>query len=223
MIEPPHYEEPFMPTSVLRLLFAVLCVSLVAAACGGDDDDTSAGDNADDTAEGDGAEGDGAEGDGDASEDGASEDGADGSSEGPTGDEDLDDFIEEQRQAVEDAIESQGGGGASLTVGGETYTFDAVVCAFGPEEIGQEGAELVVTGIADGLQLYVSIDSFGHSVDLQDIEDFENQRVSLSALPFLNSEEFIQVDDKNVTAEASFIDDTSDGAQVDGTLEATCP
>ncbi|MEQ8717614.1 MAG: hypothetical protein RIE08_08365 [Acidimicrobiales bacterium] len=218
-----------MPTSLLRLLFALLCVSLAAAACGGDDDDTSAGDIADDVAEGAGevAEdaGDAIEDAGDAAEDAgdAIEDATDGSSEGPTGDDEVDDFIEDQRQTVEDAIESQGGGGATLTVGGETYTFDAVVCAFGPDEIGQEGAELVVTGITDGLQLYVSIDSFGHSVDLQDIEDFENQRVSLSALPFLNSEEFIQVDGKNVTAEASFIDDTNNGAEVDGTLEATCP
>lgn len=220
-----------MPRSVLRFVLALLCLSLLAAACGGDDDDTSADDIADDGA-GDATEdptdgspenppGDDAGDAGDAGD--ATEDTTDGSPESPPGDDDVDDFIEEQRDNLEDAIESQGGGGATLTVAGETYTFDAVVCAFGAEEIGQEGAELVLTGIADGLQLYVSIDSFGHSVDLQDIEDFENQRVSLSALPFFNTEEFIQVDGKNVTAEASFIDDTNDGTEVDGTLEATCP
>jgi len=131
---------------------------------------------------------------------------------------------------LEETQAAQGGGGATLTVGDQTWTFDSVLCAFGPDQIGQEGAELVVSSVQDGLQLYVSIDSFGHSVSLDDIEDFENPSVSLSADPFNTqlagaATEFIVVDGKDVSAETPFFDGT-DEANLEGTpgsLEASCP
>lgn len=136
-----------------------------------------------------------------------------------------DDLVE----SLEGQQEAFGGGSATLTVGDTTWTFNSVVCAFGPEEIGQEGAEFVLSSIQDGLQLYVSIDSFGHSVSLDDVSDFQNPSVSLSAEQFTAAangapEEFVVVTDKDVASTALFLDGTTDDLEpIEGTLEATCP
>ena len=45
-----------------------------------------------------------------------------------------------------------------MTVRDENSTFEPVLCASGPEEIGQEGAESVPSSIQDGEQVYVRID-----------------------------------------------------------------
>ncbi len=127
---------------------------------------------------------------------------------------DLAEDLEETQQAV-------GGGGATLTVGDQTWTFESVLCAFGEEEIGQEGAVFVLSSLQDGMQFYVSIDSFGHSVSLDDIEDFENPSVSLEAR---GAGEFIDLDGKNASGTAGFVDgNTDDFAEVEGSFEATCP
>jgi len=134
--------------------------------------------------------------------------------------EDAADFAEDQADALEEVQEQQGGGSARLVVGDDEWTFDSVLCAFGEEEIGQEGAEFVLSSIQDGLQLYVSIDSFGHSISLDDIEDFENPSVSLSS----EGDDFIVLDGTSVSAATEFIDFTGDDlTTTPGTLEATCP
>ena len=78
--------------------------------------------------------------------------------------EDAEEFAEDQVDALEEVQEQQGGGSARLVVGDDEWTFDSVLCAFGEEQIGQEGAEFVLSSIQDGLQMYASIDSFGHSI-----------------------------------------------------------
>ncbi len=128
----------------------------------------------------------------------------------------IDDLVDE----LEETQAAQGGGSASLTVAGQTYTFDSVLCAFGPDQIGQEGAEFVLSAIQDGAQLYFSIDSYGHSVSLDDIEDFENPSVSWSS----TGDGFIQVDGKSAGGEAGFIDGTTESfEEQSGSFEATCP
>ncbi len=118
--------------------------------------------------------------------------------------------------------ESQGGGSATLTVGDQSWTFDSVLCAFGEEMIGQEGAEFNLSSIQDGMQMYATIDSFGHSVSLDDIVDFANPSVSLSS--GFGSDDFIVLDGKNVTAEVGFLDGTTDDFnEIPGTFTATCP
>ena len=177
----------------LVMVFAVM--ALLVAACGGDDDDGGS------LASGDSA-GDGVE-------------------------VDAEDFIEDPEGAAEELAEdledrqaAVGGGSATLTVDGETWTFTSVLCAFGEDEIGQEGAEFVLSSIQDGMQMYASIDSFGHSVSLNDIQDFENPSVSLDAF----GGEFIEVDGKTIRAEADFSDGTSDDFEmVPGVFEGTCP
>jgi len=134
--------------------------------------------------------------------------------------EDAEEFAENQADALEEVQEQVGGGSARFVVGDNEWTFDSVLCAFGEEQIGQEGAEFVLSSIQDGLQMYASIDRFGHSVSLDDIEDFENPSVSLSSV----GDGFINVDGKSVSAEAEFVDGTGDGiATTPGTFEATCP
>jgi hypothetical protein len=139
------------------------------------------------------------------------------------------DLADDLAESLEGQQEASGGGGATLTVGDTTWTFDRVLCAFGPEEIGQEGAEFVLSSLQDGLQLYVSIDSFGHSVSLDDVSDFQNPSVSLSAEKFTaaangSPEEFVEVNGNEVTSTALFLDGTTDDLEPnEGTLEATCP
>ena len=132
-------------------------------------------------------------------------------------------------EALEAQQEAQGGGSAVLTIGDTTWTFDSVLCAFGPDEIGQEGAEFVLSALQDDLQLYVSIDEFGHYVSIDDIENFDDPSVSMTAddtAASLNgADEFlVELDGKRATAEGFFIDYSTDGLEgTEGTLEATCP
>lgn len=141
----------------------------------------------------------------------------------------AEELAEDLTESLENQQAAQGGGSATLTVGDETWNFDSVLCAFGEEQIGQEGAEFVLSSIQDGLQLYASVDSFGHSVSLNDINDFENPSVSLTADKFSasmagGSAEFVTLDGTRVEATAPFLDDTSDGMEtVEGTLQADCP
>ena len=136
------------------------------------------------------------------------------------------DLLESATEQAEELVESQeaaqaafGGGGFTLTVGDQSWTFDSVRCAFGEEEIGQEGAEFVLSAIQDGLQGYVSIDTFGDFVSLDDISDFENPSVGLSA-----GDATISIDGKNVSGTAEFMDSTSDDfSTTTGTFSGTCP
>ena len=191
-----------MRPNPFRILVLLLSAGLLLASCGGDDDETST--SADDVA-----------------------DAADGDRVADGGDTDLDDMAEGMVDDLEAQQEAAGGGGATFTVDGQTYEFDAVLCAMGEDETGQEGAELVVSAIADGLQFYVSIDSFGNSISLNDVEDFENPSVSLSASEVVPGDVVtIEVDGKQVTGSSdAFRDDTSDDvmATVSGSFEATCP
>ncbi len=174
------------------------CIALLLVSCGGDDDDASVepidsdGGTAESTNETTDAEAGGVAGE-----------------------------IGDMADDLEDVQAAQGGGSATLVVGDEEWTFESVLCAFGEDMIGQEGAVFNLSSIKDGTQLYASIDSFGHSLSLNDIEDFENPSVSLDAF---GGGEFIMLDGKVVSADAEFMDGTSDSMDtVSGTFEATCP
>ncbi len=137
------------------------------------------------------------------------------------------DSSDSEPDAEADVGEAARGSSANLTVGDRTYRFDRVLCAFGPEETGQDDTEFTLSARQDGLQLDATINTrFGHVVSLDDIEDHENPRVAWSAgestAATAPSEEIIHVDGKRVTAEATFTDQTT-GTTADGTLEATCP
>jgi hypothetical protein len=120
---------------------------------------------------------------------------------------------------------SSGGGAATITIGEETWTFDTVLCAFGEEQIGQEGAEFVLTATEGDLNLYLSIDSFGHSVSLANIADFSLawEADTLSAQQGGGDAEFIEVSGSDVRADTYFFDMVvEDLNPVPGTVEAAC-
>lgn len=136
--------------------------------------------------------------------------------------------VAEELEAVQDSI---GGGGATLTANGQTWQFDSVLCAFGEDQIGVAGSVFNLSAIANGLQLYASIDDSGasHTLSINDIENFENPSVSLSVSPFVvaaagTEPEFLTLDDKTVTAEVVMIDGIT-GAPTDApaVLSGTCP
>ncbi len=143
----------------------------------------------------------------------------------------AEEFADEVVDELEAVQAAEGGGGATLTANGQTWEFPSVLCAFGEDQTGQEGSIFNLSAIADGLQLYVSIDDSGasHSLSLDDITDFENPSVSLSVDPFTAaaagaSEDFLTLDGKSVSADVVMIDGitgmpTAEPAQ----LTATCP
>ncbi|QGG94697.1 hypothetical protein [Actinomarinicola tropica] len=187
-----------------RSLIALIALSLltsVAAACGDDDGDADAP---------------------------VSEEGGGASSDVDELAEDLgvDDMVESQ----EAAQEAQGGGHATITIGDQTWEFDSVLCNVGPSETGRDDTEFVLSSIQDGLQLDATINTeFGHSISLNDIEDLANPSVSygftdIGAVTGGEITEVIQVDGKDVYAEAAFYDDTSESfEEIPGELTATCP
>ena len=133
--------------------------------------------------------------------------------------------MEEEMEEIAASMEAQQtGGSASVTIGEQTWDFDGVLCAFGPEEIGQEGAEFVLSAIGDGLQFYISVDAMGQFVSLNDIESFEDPALSWEADQGASGEGFIQVDGKDVSGEATFIDYLSESwDEVEGSFEGSCP
>lgn len=134
----------------------------------------------------------------------------------------IEDMADGMVENLEEQQAAEGGGHATFTAGDQTWDFDAVLCALGEDEIGQEGAEFVLSSVQDGLQLYLSIDSFGHTMSLNDVKDFENPSVALSELP--TDSEFLILDGKNVTGEAALYDEGDDTlTEIPGTVEATCP
>jgi hypothetical protein len=144
------------------------------------------------------------------------------------GSDDLEEYVEDLVESLEGVQEAEGGGTATLVVGGDSWTFDKVLCAFGPEEIGDPDAEFVLSSLQDGLQLYVSIDGFGHYVELADIGNFDDPSVHLVADSSMSMsggpEEFVEVNGKEISATALFVDEVAENYDgVEGTLTATCP
>jgi hypothetical protein len=132
----------------------------------------------------------------------------------------------------------QGGGVAVLKVGEDEYKFDTVRCAFGTDQTRNEDWDFSLSAIQDGLQLSVSRGAeggkYGDSVDLDDIQNFENPSVKWgSSLRITPGQappaqlDIVEIDGKEVTATGDFVDGTKETVAtreyVSGTLTATCP
>ena len=103
-------------------------------------------------------------------------------------------------------------------------------CADGSDQTGSDEYDFSLSAIQDGLQLSVDraadTGQYGDGVQLDDITNFEDPSVSWSAPPLgtPGGEPFVEVDGKEVRADASFGDGTDPtAAPVAGSLEATCP
>lgn len=121
--------------------------------------------------------------------------------------------------------QAAGGGSATLAVGDETYEFSGYMCAFG-EETQNPDVEFSSTAFGESetgarTQLSVDITLGIHAVTLGDVEDFENPSVSWEGV----ASDGIQIDGKNISAEATFDDGTTPDVleEIAGTFEGTCP
>jgi len=225
-------EQPPIGLKYLTVLSVVLAVSVAAIACSGDDDagdnnggqpaaTTEAPVNGDGDSDGDGDGDGGSDGDGDGGSDGDGDGDGDGNGDGDgDGNGDGDGG-------------SPGSGSATLTIGGEAWSFDDVICVFSPEEAGNDFTSFSLSApgeTAEGVQtlLQATILDKGnvatYSVSVVDAEDFDNPTLGWSS-PHNPEGPLIKVDGKNVTADTTFDDQLTDDVieEVPGTLHGTCP
>jgi hypothetical protein len=136
---------------------------------------------------------------------------------------------------------TSGPGTATLAVGEESWSFDAVFCAFSPEEARNARVSFTasVIGEVDGTRVQLSVDiqdpdeegryegdGVIQSVSINDIEDFEDPSIAYSSTSgFPGMPEWaIEIDGKDITAEPPFDDETTDEMeQTPGTLSIVCP
>ncbi len=134
-----------------------------------------------------------------------------------------------------------GSGGATLTIGSESWTVDNLFCAFSPEDAGNDRVSFQMSGFSETaggvrVQLDATIqdteeqgryrgDGVIHIISIDDISDLENPAVGWSSGLFGNKGDIIQVDGKSVTAETTFDNSLTDDVieETAGTLEGTCP
>jgi len=125
--------------------------------------------------------------------------------------------------------DTDGGGSATLTVGDETYSFSNYECAFGEDETGNTDVEFSSQAFgesATGAQTQLTVDiTLGiHAVNLDDIDNFEDPSVSWSAESGITGDFEIQIDGNEISAEANFLDGTTDDIETTpGTFSGTCP
>ncbi|MEA1901950.1 MAG: hypothetical protein U9N56_00320 [Actinomycetota bacterium] len=125
---------------------------------------------------------------------------------------------EPEEPAEEQAPAPQGEVAITLTIGDETWEFIGSLCAYVNALPGDEGSEWNVSMVQDGLQVYISDDSFGTLVSMADIENGANATVNWEA-----SGDNLQltVDGNDISATGTFRDEVN-GGTAEGTLSATC-
>lgn len=185
----------------------------------------------------------GSDGDGDTSATNAqapTDESSDGESEAPA--DSMTDATDESSAttspdagATDQAAPSADSGTATLTFGDTTYEFDNFVCAFGYANTQSETFSFTSNyiGEIDGVRVQMQLtvedptggdqlmgDAVKQRLEVNDIEDFENPAIDLSA-PQLTA----TFDGDNITAEGTFWDAVNDPdrtAEVPGTFTATC-
>jgi hypothetical protein len=124
-------------------------------------------------------------------------------------------------EAAPPPADNPGAGHISLTIGDQTWEFGGALCAYQNAPAGEAGSEWNVSYKEDDLQVYVSQDSYGPSVELTNVVDF-------GSLRWASAGDAVQitVDGNDISAAGTFTDESegasSEGASSDGTLEATC-
>jgi hypothetical protein len=122
------------------------------------------------------------------------------------------------RDAAEEG-DVQPAGGATLTIGETTWTFNGVVCLFG-EAATQVDAEFAMSGVADGVEIYAEIGVDGDVVTVEDPRDDPAHPLSMTSK---DANRFVRVNGTNVTARATFVPLGDPGAAgTPGRLEADC-
>jgi hypothetical protein len=110
-------------------------------------------------------------------------------------------------------------GGIVLTIGDQGWEFESAQCAFYNARAGEDGSEWNVSNVRDGLQVYVSVDSFGTSVTIADIANGGDPTLSWAAEDDAIS---LMVDGDDIVAEGTFTDSVGGSSPTAGRLEASC-
>lgn len=190
-----------------RLLFAFIALSLAISACAGDTDEGTTPEETQITEEAD-------------------------QPTVTTSGEEQPETITTTTTTAEKAGAAEGDRGATLTIGDESWTFDAVAfCANPPTEPQDESFVLVAT--QDDLQLIVRVNDDSGEQRLEgegvyDTIDFTNTvdptQGAWMASSQTTGEQFVQVEGDTVAASASFDDlRTTEFDELPGMLSATCP
>ncbi|MBX3314071.1 MAG: hypothetical protein KF906_07105 [Actinobacteria bacterium] len=131
---------------------------------------------------------------------------------------------------------STGSGSATLTIGDETWTFDNVMCAEGTDETQSEDWDFSLLATSDEMRMNVDRGAeggpYGDTVHVASTDDLADPSIEWEAPGSAvtvggEAEPFVEVDGKDVTAEADFqdltVDDGTVSESVPGSVEATCP
>ncbi len=119
---------------------------------------------------------------------------------------------------------SASGGRATITIGDRTWNFDRVRCAFGEDEIGAAGAELVVAASDGSISLYVSVEEDLSYIELTDLESTDGEGVTWTTQGVGAADPEISVSGGSVSSDATFVSyGDVDSEDTDGSFEATCP
>lgn len=110
-------------------------------------------------------------------------------------------------------------GGIVLTIGDQVWEFESAQCAFYNARAGESGSEWDVSNIRVGLQVYVSVDSFGTSVTIADIANGGDPTLSWGAEDDAVS---LTVDGDDTVAVGTFSDVVGGAGPTEGKLEASC-
>lgn len=110
-------------------------------------------------------------------------------------------------------------GTASLTIGDHSWEFDQVTCGFGEEETGVEGSEFNLVASNGSAVVYAAIDLDNTYIEFND---------SASSDPALaefitQSDPTIEINGKDISADASFTTYEDYDTVHAGSLSATCP
>ena len=125
-----------------------------------------------------------------------------------------------------DSAEPSGEGHATITIGGETWSFDSVRCGIGEEETGVPGAELNMSATDGTIALYVAAEGEGSYIELADLETMDDGGLNYTTTGIGTPVPRIDVNDRSFSATADFYAYTETGeldGPVEGTVTGTCP
>lgn len=124
-----------------------------------------------------------------------------------------------------DLDEMAGSGQATVTIDGETWSFDAVMCGVGETELDTPGAELNLAGLDGSISFYIALEPGGSYIELADLEAMDDGGLYYTTMGVGTPEPTIEMDGRSFTATADFYTFNDMGGQdgpIEGTVSGTC-
>lgn len=122
----------------------------------------------------------------------------------------------------DDTDSAAGGGSARVTIGEDTWEFAPVVCGFGEEETGVEGAVFNLSAGKDKINLYAAAEPGRNYFELSDLGALGDD----DGLSWMTADEpDFEVDGRNLSGTFDVVSTGSDSIQVteSAEFEAVCP